>query len=101
MATATAISPTIANANSKTLTDAMAAASISSSPLSSAPDDLKDEEDDEVGELNGGIRMNGDGSDDLEEGEIREEEEEDDGKEKTVFDDAEKFNLKVSPDCPL
>lgn len=55
-------------ANVKTLTKAMADADISASA--------------EDGEA-------------LEDGEIREEEEEDDGKPKTVFDSATKFNLKV------
>lgn len=34
--------------------------------------------------------------DDLEDGEIREEEEEDDGRVKTVFDDPARFNVKVN-----
>ncbi|KAK1923172.1 putative cap binding protein [Papiliotrema laurentii] len=64
-------------ANANTLADALAATSISSSP--SPPAAPKE---------NGNGKEEGE----LEDGEIREEE--DDGKVKTVFDDADKFNVK-------
>jgi translation initiation factor 4E len=74
MSTAT-LPPAAAQANAQTLTQAMKAASISSSPSpNSEPVDLPEDES-------------------LEDGEIREEA--DDGKVKTVFDDASKFNVKV------
>jgi len=76
--------PAAVQANTAALTQAMSAASISSTPSpKSEPAELaaqsKDEGDDE----------------ELEDGEIREEdEEEDDGRVKTVFDDAGRFNVK-------
>lgn len=73
-----ALSPAAAKANEKTLSEALAATSISSP-----------KED-------GAKSVNGDepNGEDLEDGEIKEDEE-DDGKVKTVFDDADKFNVKV------
>ncbi|WWC72712.1 uncharacterized protein I206_106676 [Kwoniella pini CBS 10737] len=74
MSAATTLPPQAATANANALADALAAASISSSS-SPKPEEDKD--------------------DDLEDGEIRDDEdEEDDGKVKTVFDDASKFNVK-------
>jgi hypothetical protein len=66
-------------ANANTLSDALAAASLHSSPSTPPSEELKEP----AGE-------------DLEDGEIVEEEEEDDGRVKTVFDSASKFNVKVS-----
>lgn len=75
MSTATSALPAAAAAaNEKTLTEAMASTSINE---------------------NGTGEKSADGSD-LEDGEIREEDEEDDGSAKTVFDDARRFNVKVS-----
>ena len=67
MATATALPPSAATANSKTLDEAMAEVKIG----------------------------NGGAEGELEDGEIREED--DDGSVKTVFDDAKRFNVKVRP----
>ncbi|KAK4685735.1 translation initiation factor 4E, partial [Tremellales sp. Uapishka_1] len=68
----TTLPASAAQANEATLTEALSNASLSSSPTPSEPKELE-----------------------LEEGEIKEEvEEEDDGKVKTVFDDASKFNVK-------
>lgn len=82
MSTATAVPPQAASANTKALTEAMAAASISSP------------------KPNGDADASGHTSD-LEDGEIRDgadedAEAEDDGSVKTVFDDARRFNVKVS-----
>jgi len=75
--------PAVEEANATTLTQAMSAASISSSPSpSSEPAELSSQRNDDDGEL--------------EDGEIREEDEEDDGRVKTVFDDAGRYNVKVS-----
>lgn len=73
--------PATANAVTKTLNEAMAAASINSSPASST-------------------KPLDDTASSLEDGEIRDEdsrtdEEEDDGRVKTVFDDSRRFNVKV------
>jgi hypothetical protein len=74
--------------NASTLADALAATSLSSSPSSEAK------------EINGNanetdsIKEEGE----LEDGEIKEDEE-DDGTVKTVFDNADKFNVKVSLRC--
>lgn len=72
MATAAAVPAEAAQANEKTLSEALAAASISDKEVEKAD------------------------KDELEDGEIKEEPEdvEDDGKPKTVFDDASRFNLK-------
>ncbi|TXT10735.1 hypothetical protein VHUM_02240 [Vanrija humicola] len=70
-ATATSVPASAAAANEKTLTEALAAASISDEPKKEDAD-KKDEE--------------------LEEGEIKEEE--DDGSPKTIFHDARRFNIK-------
>ena len=73
------------SANTATLTEALAAASISSSP--SPPSEPKELSSVEEGEY--------------EDGEIREDDEDDegedvdDGRVKTVFDDANRFNVKV------
>ncbi|WRT70841.1 uncharacterized protein IL334_007840 [Kwoniella shivajii] len=73
MSTAT-LPPQAETANANTLSDALAAASISSSSSPKPEDDLED----------GEIRDNDD----------QDEEHEDDGKVKTVFDDASRFNVK-------
>lgn len=83
MATATEstseLPPQAQAANLKTLTQAMGETKITDD--SSKPDGEKVED-----------------GEPLEDGEIREDEEEvDDGKPKTVFDSAKKFNLKVGP----
>ena len=78
MATAS-LPPAAAAANANTLADALAAASITDSPSASEPK-----------ESSGSDKP----KEDLEEGEIRDEEEVE-GKVKTVFDDADKFNVKV------
>ncbi|WVQ86117.1 hypothetical protein IAT38_008285 [Cryptococcus sp. DSM 104549] len=71
----TAIPPAAVTANANTLNNALAAVSISSSPSpSSKTKELPKEQ--------------------LEDGEIQENEVADDGKVKTVFDDASKFNVK-------
>jgi translation initiation factor 4E len=79
--------PAAEKANANTLSDALAAASLSDTPSPSS----------EPKELNGNDADSKDVKDqaDLEDGEIREEDEEDDGKVKTVFDSAKKFNVKV------
>lgn len=72
MAAATATLPShITSSNEKTLSEALAATHIT-----------EEDGEDKDGE-------------DLEDGEIREEDEVDDGTVKTVFDDAERFNVKV------
>lgn len=77
-ATTVGLPPNVAAVNEKTLADALAATHITKEDEASSP-----AEEDE--------------GEDLEDGEIREDdEEEDDGKVKTVFDDAERFNVKVS-----
>ncbi len=82
----TTLPPAAAAANASTLSDALAAAHISSEPSTPSP---KIQEEGSTG-----VQTNGDKhGDDLEDGEIREEDEEDDGKVKTVFDDAAKFNV--------
>ena len=88
MATAT-LPPAAEKANANTLSDALAAASLSDTPSPSS----------EPKELSGNDNENKDVKDqaDLEDGEIREEDEEDDGRVKTVFDSAKKFNVKVGP----
>lgn len=75
--------PAAEKANANTLSEALAATSLSTpaSPSSDAKELNGDGDDDKSGEL--------------EDGEIREDEEEDDGRVKTVFDDADKFNVKV------
>jgi translation initiation factor 4E len=78
MSTST-LPPAAATANETALSEALAAAHISDSPDTTAKD-LPEE----------------DKKDELEEGEIKEEE--DDGSPKTVFDDARRFNLKVRAD---
>lgn len=87
MATST-LPPAADKANANTLSEALAAASISETPSPSS----------EPKELNGNDQENPNVTEqgDLEDGEIREEEEEDDGKVKTVFDSTKKFNVKVS-----
>lgn len=69
-------------ANEDTLSQALAATHISEQETQDATEDKKE------------VAKDGD-KDELEEGEIDEEEEEDDGTPKTVFDSARKFNLKV------
>ena len=85
MATSALPAP-VEQANVKALTEAMAAANISSSKpgvdsASQTP----------------GTQTPGESEGDLEDGEIRESDEEDDGRVKTVFDSQFKFNVKASP----
>ncbi len=76
-----------ATANASTLSDALTAASISSSPSpQSEPKSLDGNPDESLED--GEIREE-------DENQIEEEEEEDDGRVKTVFDDANRFNVKV------
>lgn len=90
MSTTTEIPPSASQAAAATLTQAMAETSItdnnaspaSSSPAPSEPKELRPQSD-------------GDDGSDLEEGEIRDDDEEDDGRVKTVFDDSRRFNVKV------
>ncbi len=85
---ASTLPPNAEKANANTLADALAATSISSSP--SPPSEPKE--------------LSNKAEDDLEDGEIREEDEdaeEDDGKVKTVFDSAKRFNVKVRSRDPL
>jgi hypothetical protein len=87
MATTTALPPAAAAAATAALTEAMAAASISSTSLSEpevqsiAADPAATEGENKADEA------------ELEDGEIREEE--DDGRVRTVFDDVTRFNVKV------
>ncbi|ORY28030.1 translation initiation factor eIF 4e-like domain-containing protein [Naematelia encephala] len=80
--------PAAAKAVEHTLSEALAAASISSSSPSSEPKELPNAADTTLEE--GEIREEGDD----EKGTEEEEEEEDDGRVKTVFDDANRFNVK-------
>lgn len=84
MATTSSLPPAAAEAATAALTEAMAAASIAPAEPSASASASKP--------ANGG---HGEPSD-LEDGEIREDAEEDDGRVKTVFDDAARFNVKVS-----
>jgi translation initiation factor 4E len=94
---ASTLPPAAEKANANTLSEALAATSLSATPSPSS----------EPKELNGNDKENKDvkADDELEDGEIREDEE-DDGRVKTVFDDADKFNVKVglswasTPECP-
>lgn len=94
---ASTLPPAAEKANANTLSEALAATSLSATPSPSS----------EPKELNGNDKENKDvkADDELEDGEIREDEE-DDGRVKTVFDDADKFNVKVGlrvvkpPECP-
>lgn len=91
MATATesstGLSPAAETANINTLTKAMADAKVSDKPEESAAAGSAS------ASTNGDEKV--DEGDSLEDGEIREEEEVDDGKPKTVFDSKKKYNLKV------
>jgi hypothetical protein len=91
MATATesstGLSPAAEAANINTLTKAMAEAKVSDKPEESAAAGSAS------ASTNGDEKV--DEGDSLEDGEIREEEEVDDGKPKTVFDSKKKYNLKV------
>ncbi|GFZ51359.1 hypothetical protein JCM24511_09120 [Saitozyma sp. JCM 24511] len=82
MATTSSLPPAAAEAATAALTEAMAAASIAPAEPSASASASKP--------ANGG---DGEPSD-LEDGEIREDVEEDDGRVKTVFDDAARFNVK-------
>lgn len=89
---ASTLPPAAEKANVNTLTEALAATSLSASPSPSS----------EPKELNGNDQENKSVQEqgELEDGEIREDEEEDDGRVKTVFDDADKFNVKVGHSSP-
>jgi translation initiation factor 4E len=84
----TALPPQSSSVVDETLNKAMKEASIKSSPSPSEPKSLSPSlEDGEIREVDG---------DDSEDNEDGGDAEEDDGRVKTVFDDARKFNVKVS-----